>query len=118
LSTVDSGPLLPSAQALTESTASPLCDTPLSPVLSAFGPLVPESAAVGASGGASRRAAGIAAARAAGKRWGGRRPGSFKVAPERIRQLADKGLRRAEIAKALGVSTRTVARMLAVVSDA
>ena len=46
--------------------------------------------------------------------WGGRRPGKFKVPPSRARELARKGLTQAEIAKALGVSTRTVNRLLAV----
>ena len=46
--------------------------------------------------------------------WGGRRPGKHKVKPERAREFAEKGLRQTEIAKALGVSTRTVIRMLAV----
>ncbi len=48
------------------------------------------------------------------RRWGGRRPGKTKVKPERARELAARGLRQHEIAKALGVSTRTVIRMLAV----
>ena len=46
--------------------------------------------------------------------WGGRRSGKFKVPPKRARELAEKGLKQTEIAKALGVSTRTVIRMLAV----
>ena len=46
--------------------------------------------------------------------WGGRRPGKYKVPPARARELADKGLKQHEIATALGCSTRTVIRMLAV----
>ena len=49
-----------------------------------------------------------------GRSWGGRRSGKFKVPPARARELAEKGLKQTEIAKALGVSTRTVIRMLAV----
>ena len=52
-----------------------------------------------------------------GKRWGGRKPGTFKADPERVRELADKGLHRAEIAKALGISAKTVSRMLALTRD-
>jgi len=59
-----------------------------------------------------RQAAGIAAAKANGKRWGGRKRGSFKVDPVRVRQLADKGLNQTDIARALGVHRRTVGRML------
>jgi DNA invertase Pin-like site-specific DNA recombinase len=55
------------------------------------------------------------AARASGKTWGGRKPGTFKVSPAKVRELADKGLSRTDIARALGVHRRTVARMLAVV---
>ena len=58
-----------------------------------------------------RQAAGIAAARANGKRWGGRKPGTFKADPKRVLALRRRGLTNAEIAAALGVSTRTVTRM-------
>jgi DNA invertase Pin-like site-specific DNA recombinase len=61
-----------------------------------------------------RQAAGIAAARANGKTWGGRKRGSYKVDPARVRELAAKGLGKGEMATALGVSRRTVSRMLAV----
>lgn len=58
-----------------------------------------------------RQAAGIAAAKAAGKRWGGRRPGQgLKAAPDRIRSLKAKGLTNREVATALGISERTVIR--------
>jgi DNA invertase Pin-like site-specific DNA recombinase len=63
-----------------------------------------------------RQAAGIAAARAKGKRWGGRRRGSYKADPTRVAELADKGLRPSEIATALGVSERTVYRVLHVLA--
>lgn len=55
------------------------------------------------------------AARANGKSWGGRKHGSYKVDPARVRELAAKGLGRGEIATALEVSRRTVSRMLAAV---
>ena len=58
-----------------------------------------------------RQAAGIAAARANGKRWGGRKPGTYKADPKRVLALRRRGLTNAEIAAALGVSTRTVTRM-------
>ena len=59
-----------------------------------------------------RQAAGIAAARASGKRWGGRQPGTGRKAdPDRIQSLRSRGLTNAEIASALGVSTRTVIRL-------
>ena len=52
-----------------------------------------------------------------GKRWGGRKPGTFKADPERVRELTAKGLRRAEIAKALGISAKTVSRLLALACE-
>ncbi len=60
-----------------------------------------------------RQAAGIQAARASGKRWGGRRPGvGRKTDPKRAHQLCQRGLTHGEIAAALAVSRRTVVRML------
>ncbi len=59
-----------------------------------------------------RQAAGIAASRANGKRWGGRRPGTgLKADPERVLALRSRGLTNDEVASALNVSTRTVIRM-------
>lgn len=58
-----------------------------------------------------RQAAGIAAARSNGKRWGGRKPGTYKADPKRVLALRRRGLTNAKIAAALGVSTRTVTRM-------
>jgi len=57
-----------------------------------------------------RQAAGIAAARARGKTWGGRKQGSFKVDPARVAELTAKGLTPTEIANALRCSERTVYR--------
>ena len=58
-----------------------------------------------------RQAAGIAAAKAAGKKWGGRKPGTgVKAQPERVLELRERGLTNREIASALRVSTRTVIR--------
>jgi len=59
-----------------------------------------------------RQKAGIAAAKARGA-YKGRQPGARKASPGRARELAAKGNRPAEIAAALGVSTRTVMRYLA-----
>ena len=59
-----------------------------------------------------RQAAGIAAAKSRGV-YKGRKPGTTKAKPKRARQLAERGFRQTEIAQALGVSTRTVARYLA-----
>jgi DNA invertase Pin-like site-specific DNA recombinase len=60
-----------------------------------------------------RQAAGIAAAKASGKRWGGRKPGTgLKVSPARVLELRARGLTNAEIARACGVSVRTVIRTL------
>ncbi len=42
----------------------------------------------------------------------GRKPGTTKKPPARIRELRDKGLQAPEIAEALGVSVRTVWRHL------
>ena len=58
-----------------------------------------------------RQAAGIAAARAAGQRWGGRKPGvGLKADPARVLELRQRGLSNREVAQALGVSTRTIQR--------
>jgi len=56
-----------------------------------------------------RQRAGIDAAKEAGK-YRGRKRGSTKAKPRRARQLRERGLNDAEIAKALGVSRRTVQR--------
>ena len=59
-----------------------------------------------------RQAAGIAAAKASGKRWGGRKPGTGRKAdPKRVLALRRRGLTNGEIATALGISTRTVIRL-------
>ncbi len=65
-----------------------------------------------------RQAAGIAAARARGRTWGGRKRGSFKVDPARVAELTAKGLNPAEVANALRCSERTVYRMQAVAAGA
>jgi DNA invertase Pin-like site-specific DNA recombinase len=59
-----------------------------------------------------RQAAGIAAARAAGRNWGGRPKGSTKVPVSKVCDLRDRGLAHSEIAQALGVHPRTVGRLL------
>lgn len=60
-----------------------------------------------------RQAAGIAAARADGKRWGGRKYGvGLKADPDRVAELRQRGLSNAEIAAALNISTRTVMRCI------
>ncbi len=60
-----------------------------------------------------RQAAGIEAARANGKRWGGREPGTgWKADPQRALELRQRGLSNREIAAALRISTRTVIRMI------
>ena len=51
-----------------------------------------------------RQAAGIAAAKAAGKTWGGRRKGSTTIDYARVTELRDSGLKVAEIARSLGCS--------------
>jgi DNA invertase Pin-like site-specific DNA recombinase len=56
-----------------------------------------------------RQAAGIAVAKEEGK-YRGRKPGSTVAKPERARELRKQGLKDAEIAKALGVSRRTIVR--------
>lgn len=56
-----------------------------------------------------RQAAGIAVARDEGK-YKGRKAGTTKAKPERARELREKGFNDGEIAKALGVSRRTVIR--------
>lgn len=58
-----------------------------------------------------RQKAGIAAARARGV-YKGREPGARKASPERARELADRGNTSEEIAAALKISPRTVARYL------
>ena len=58
-----------------------------------------------------RQAVGIAVAKKQGK-YKGRKRGSTKARPERARELAEQGLNRSEIAKALGVSRLTVIRYL------
>ncbi len=58
-----------------------------------------------------RQRAGIDAARELGV-YKGRKPGTTKARPSRARKLANKGLAHGEIAKALGVSRRTVLRYL------
>jgi DNA invertase Pin-like site-specific DNA recombinase len=63
-----------------------------------------------------RQRAGIAAARAAGKRWGGRRPGTrITLTLEKeaaIKQLKEKGYGVTMIATALGLSRKSVYRAL------
>ena len=60
-----------------------------------------------------RQAAGIAAAKATGRTWGGRTAGSgLKADPARALALQRRGLNNTEIATALGVSRRTVIRAL------
>ena len=60
-----------------------------------------------------RQAAGIAASRAKGKRWGGRRLGTgLKAEPKRVLALRSRGLTNREVASALNISTRTVVRMV------
>lgn len=58
-----------------------------------------------------RQRAGIAAARERGV-YKGRKPGSLKGSPQRAAALHSKGYDEADIAKLLGVSTRTVQRYL------
>ena len=58
-----------------------------------------------------RQAAGISAAKAAGK-YRGRKSGSLKADASRAAELRGRGLVDAEIAKALGVTRRTVQRYL------
>lgn len=64
-----------------------------------------------------RQAAGIAAAKAAGKRWGGRKKGArWKVTPElerQVRRLRTAGESVAAITRATGLSRPTVAGLLA-----
>lgn len=59
-----------------------------------------------------RQAAGIALAKERGV-YSGRRRGTTKGNPERARELESRGLEPEEIARALGVSLRTVSRYLA-----
>ncbi len=60
-----------------------------------------------------RQAAGIAAAQAAGRKWGGRKPGTgLSADPQRVIELRRRGLTIREVAAALGISTRTVSRMV------
>jgi DNA invertase Pin-like site-specific DNA recombinase len=58
-----------------------------------------------------RQAAGIRVARAKGV-YQGRLKGTTKAAPQRVHKLRQRGLTAVEIAKALGVSERTVFRYL------
>lgn len=58
-----------------------------------------------------RQASGIMAAKQAGK-YKGRKAGTFKVDVDRLTELAEKGLSRAEIAASMGVSVMTVGRHL------
>jgi DNA invertase Pin-like site-specific DNA recombinase len=63
-----------------------------------------------------RQAAGIAAAKASGKTWGGRRPGArYKVTAEverHIRRMAGEGEPKAAIARLLGLSRPTIYAVL------
>ena len=60
-----------------------------------------------------RQAAGIAAAKADGRTWGGRKPGTgLSADPKRVIELRRRGLTIREVAAALGISTRTVSRMV------
>ena len=60
-----------------------------------------------------RQRVGIEAARERGV-YRGRRKGTFKATPARARELLAKGMQTAEIARALGVSRRTVERYVSV----
>ena len=44
--------------------------------------------------------------------WGESKPGLTKIQPSKVRALADKGLTKGQIAKALGVSRSTVIRAM------
>ncbi len=59
-----------------------------------------------------RQSAGIERAKSEG-RYRGRKPGSTKAKPQRVKQLRDKGLTLAEIASHLNISKATVCRYLA-----
>jgi DNA invertase Pin-like site-specific DNA recombinase len=63
-----------------------------------------------------RQLAGIAAAKALGKRWGGRKRGTrIKVTPEReraIREMTTAGKTISEISRVLGLTRQTVYRIL------
>jgi DNA invertase Pin-like site-specific DNA recombinase len=63
---------------------------------------------------AERQAAGIKAAKRRGV-YIGRRTGTTKAAPQRAKELRQRGLSEGEIAAALNVSTRTVQRYLSAV---
>jgi len=58
--------------------------------------------------------AGIARAKAAGKKWGGKKEGArYRLTPEKLRalrQLLDAGTKKAAIARQLGISEATVYR--------
>jgi DNA invertase Pin-like site-specific DNA recombinase len=58
-----------------------------------------------------RQAAGIAVAKKKGV-YQGRKPGTTKADPRRVRELKAKGLKTSEIAQALGVSPRSVRNYL------
>lgn len=58
-----------------------------------------------------RQAAGIAVAKREGK-YKGRKRGSFKVSPARVRELRERGLSLEMIGRALGVSKMSVSRYL------
>jgi DNA invertase Pin-like site-specific DNA recombinase len=59
-----------------------------------------------------RQMAGIAAAKAKGKTWGGSKPGrALKLKPnviKRIKEMAASGVKKTEIARALGLSRKTI----------
>lgn len=63
-----------------------------------------------------RTTAGIAVAKAAG-RFKGRKPGTYKVDPWRVRDLRDKGIGPKEIADYLRVSRRVVTKYLALTRE-
>lgn len=58
-----------------------------------------------------RQAAGIAVAKRLGK-YTGRKPGTFKASPGRVRELRERGFSVCEIGSAMGVSEDTVRRYL------
>ena len=60
-----------------------------------------------------RQAAGISAAKASGV-YRGRKKGTTKGSPGRAKELRDQGLKKQEIAQAMGVSERTVSNYLSI----